>query len=274
MAEEEKHKEEETPKEPIEEVKEEKKKEETKTSKDDRRKKKEFDIEGWQPKTELGRKVKNGEIKSVSTILDKGIKIQEAEIIDALIPDLETDLLLIGQAKGKFGGGQRRIFKQTQKKTKEGNKPSFATYAVVGNKNGYVGAGYGKSKETVPSREKSLRNAKLGTIKITRGCGSWDCQCGTSHSIPFKVEGQEGGFKITLMPAPKGTGLTVEKEAGKILAMAGIEDVWSKTKGKTRNKINVIKATIKALKKINETKVQQKFNDVLSIKEGKIGAQE
>ena len=61
--------------------------------------------------------------------------------------------MLIGQARGKFGGGQRRIFKQTQKKTREGNKPHFTTTAVTGNKDGYIGMGAGKAKETVPARE-------------------------------------------------------------------------------------------------------------------------
>ena len=81
------------------------------------------------------------------------------EIVDILLPNLETDLLLIGQSKGKFGGGQRRVFRQTQKKTREGNKPKFSTIAIAGNKDGYVGIGYGKSKETVPAREKAFRSA-------------------------------------------------------------------------------------------------------------------
>ncbi len=53
--------------------------------------------------------------------------------------------------------GSRRVFRQTQKKTKEGNKPKFSTYAVVGNKDGYVGLGFGKAKETVPAREKAVQ---------------------------------------------------------------------------------------------------------------------
>ena len=93
----------------------------------------------WQPRTALGKKVKEGSIASIETILDQGLLIFEPEIIDVLLPGLENDLLLIGQAKGKFGGGQRRMFRQTQKKTAEGNKPKFAVCAVVGNKDGYVG---------------------------------------------------------------------------------------------------------------------------------------
>ena len=95
-----------------------------------------FDAEGWKPKTDIGKKVKSGEIKDIGEILDKGWKMLEPEIADALLPNLDIDLLMIGQAKGKFGGGQRRVFKQTQKKTQEGNKPKFATFAVAGNSNG------------------------------------------------------------------------------------------------------------------------------------------
>src|SRR3989338_3284600 len=76
--------------------------------------------EGWKPKTSLGIKVKNGEITTIDEVLDKRWRIMEQEIVDILLPNLQTDLLLIGQAKGKFGGGQRRVFKQTQKKTSEG----------------------------------------------------------------------------------------------------------------------------------------------------------
>ena len=103
--------------------------------------------------------------RSVDEILDSGRTILEPEIVDTLL-ELETEMLLIGQAKGKFGGGARRVFKQTQKKTKEGNKPSFASNAVVGNQNGLVGVGYGKSKETVPAREKAIRNAKKNIFKM------------------------------------------------------------------------------------------------------------
>ena len=114
----------------------------------------------------------------MSQILDQRMRILEPEIVDTLMPGMQTDLLMIGQSKGKFGGGQKRIFKQTQKKTQEGNKPHFATFAVIGNEDGFVGLGYGKSKETVPAREKAIRQAKLNVIKIRRGCGDWGCGCG------------------------------------------------------------------------------------------------
>ncbi|MCF7866541.1 30S ribosomal protein S5 [Candidatus Woesearchaeota archaeon] len=226
--------------------------------------------ENWQPKTELGKKVKSGEITNMDQILDNGMTILEPEIVDSLLAELDSELLLIGQAKGKFGGGQRRIFRQTQKKTREGNKPKFTTLAVVGNKNGYIGIGIGKSKETVPAREKAIKNAKLNIFKITRGAGSWASNSKEPTSIPYAVEGKVGSVKIKLMPAPKGKGLCVEKECGKILALAGIKDVWAKTEGQTKNKINLITACEKALRNLISTKTRPQDIETLSIQEGRL----
>ncbi|MBI2133255.1 30S ribosomal protein S5 [Candidatus Woesearchaeota archaeon] len=231
-----------------------------------------FSTDKWEPKTGLGKQVKEGRITDIDQILDSGKKILEPEIVDILLQNLSSDLMMIGQAKGKFGGGQRRVFKQTQKKTAEGNKPSFATYIVVGNKNGYVGIGYGKSRETVPAREKALRNAKLNIIKIRRGCGSWQCGCKEAHSIPFMITGKCGSVKLMLMPAPKGTGLVVQRESQKILEAAGIKDVWSKTIGQTRTTTNLIKATQKALTKLISTKLPSKYVQNLGAIEGKVEA--
>jgi|TARA_B100002003_G_C14078275_1_gene518717 small subunit ribosomal protein S5 len=227
----------------------------------------------WKPKTNLGNKVKNEEITEIDEILDKRLIILEPEIVDALMPNLRTDLLLIGQSKGKFGGGQRRVFKQTQKKTQEGNKPKFATYAIAGNEDGYVGIGYSKSKETVPAREKAIRNAKLNIVKISRGCGSWQCGCKEHHSIPFKIEGKCGSVRIMIMPAPKGTGLCIEQECQKILKIAGIKDVWSKTLGQTGTKINLVDACFDAIKKLIGTKILTKYKEQIGFLEGALEAE-
>ena len=213
------------------------------------------EFSSWTPKTELGRKVKNGEIKNIDEILNNGLKILEPEIVDILLPNLKVDFVLIGQSKGKFGGGKRKIFRQVQKKTSEGNKPSFAVYAVVGNENGYVGVGYGKARETVPAREKAIREAKKNIMKVRRGCGSWECGCSGNHSIPFKVSGKCGSVRLELMPAPKGAGLKTIDACTKILKLAGIKDVWSRSSGQRRTTINVVKACVNALKKLSEVKV-------------------
>jgi small subunit ribosomal protein S5 len=227
----------------------------------------EFNIEAWKPKTQLGIAVKNKEITNIDPVLDSGKRILETEIVDALLP-VEAEFLLIGQAKGKFGGGQRRMFKSTQKKTMEGNKAKFGSFAVVGDRNGHVGMGLGGSKETVPSREKALRQAKLNVFKIKRGCGSWQCNCQTPHSIPFTVEGKCGSVIVRLMPAPKGKGLCVEKECAKVLALAGIKDVWSKSFGQTKDKINMIKACEAALRQLSVIKMSEQYNAQLAVLDG------
>jgi len=228
-----------------------------------------FNVENWKPKTELGRKVKSGEINDIDEIFDKGYKILEPEIIDALLPSLESSLIQAGQSKGKFGGGKRSIWIQTQKKTKEGSNIKFSTVAVVGNKNGYVGVGHGKSKETMPAREKSIKQAKLSIIRIKRGCGSWESGGENAYSIPFKVSGKSGAAKIDLIPAPKGTGLCVENECKRILQLAGIKDIYSKSKN-SKTKLNLIKACFDALKKLSKVRVNENFAKEHNIVEGKI----
>ena len=217
-------------------------------------------IAQWVPKTRLGTAVKSGEITDIKDIVSKGHKIFESELVDILLPNLESDLMLGGQAKGKFGGGKRRIFRQTQKKTAEGNKPIFSVTAAVGNNNGYIGLGVGKSKETKPAREKAVRNAKLNLIQVARGCGSWECTCGGHHSIPYKLKGRCGSVRIELLPAPRGTGLVVEDDVKKILRLSGIKDAWSKTYGQTGSRANLVDACMKALKSSTEIKIKEGVN--------------
>ena len=226
------------------------------------------DLDRWQPKTDLGKRVKSRQITTMEEVFANNKPLLEPEIVDMLLPNLESDLLMIGQSKGKFGGGSRRVFRQTQKKTKEGNKPKFSTYAVVGNKDGYVGLGFGKAKETVPAREKAVRKAKLNLIKVVRGSGSWADARTAPNSIPFAVIGKCGSVTVELKPAPKGTGLKAQKEVVKVLKLAGIQDIWSKVRGQSRNMINVVKALEDALRKLNSTKVQEKHYKNLSIIHG------
>lgn len=204
--------------------------------------------EVWDPKTKLGRDVKEGKIKNIDEILDKDKKILEPEIVDNLI-EVKADLSAIGQAKGKFGGGKRRAWRQTQRKTKEGNVPTFSAMAIIGDERGHVGFGVGKAKETLPARDKAQRKAKINVMKVRRTCAAFDCACSEPHTVPFKVTGKEGSVRVILMPAPQGTGLVAGDEIKKVLKMAGIKDVYSKTFGRTRTTFNTIKATIDALSK-------------------------
>ena len=230
-------------------------------------------LDAWVPKTGLGKKVKNREITDIDSVLDQGSTILEPEIVDFLL-DTQSELLLIGQSKGKFGGGQRRVFRQTQKKTKEGNKPKFTTIAALGDKNWHIGIGLGKAKETVPAREKAVRKAKMNIFKIRRGCGSWQCNCKEPHTIPFAVTGKCGSVEITFMPAPKGKGLCAHSECAKILELAGVKDIWSTTRGQAKNRVNLIYACESALKQLTTLKVQPRFEKELSIVDGKIPVKE
>jgi len=214
-------------------------------------KRKEEKIE-WIPKTKLGKEVMNGNIKKIDDILDKNLKIFEPEIVDFLLPDIETEIIKIGQAKGKFGGGKRRPWRQTQKKTAEGNVPTFGCMVVVGDKNSHVGLGYGRAKETVPAKLKAIRKAKLNLFSVRRGCGSFDCTCSEKHSIPIKISGKVGSLLIRLIPAPKGTGLAADSECKKLFRLAGIKDIYTKSYGQTRTKINMLKASVDALKNLSK----------------------
>lgn len=207
-------------------------------------------IEAWAPKTKLGQEVKDGKIKNIDEILDNKRKILEPEIVDYLL-ELKSDLILIGQAKGKFGGGKRRAWRQTQRKTEEGNVPTFSTFAVIGDGKGHVGIGGGRAKETLPARDKAVKKAKLNIIKVTRACSAFDCSCSDPHSIPFEVTGKAGSVVVKLIPAPQGTGLVVANELKKILKFAGIKDVYSQTFGRKRTTFNLIKACMIALENTN-----------------------
>jgi small subunit ribosomal protein S5 len=207
-------------------------------------------VSEWKPKTELGREVKEGKIKTIDEILEKDRKILESEIVDSLL-NLKSDLISIGQAKGKFGGGKRRAWRQTQRKTKEGNVPTFSTLAVVGDENGHIGIATGRAKETLPARDKAIRKAKLNVIIIKRACAAFDCACSELHTVPFKTTGKSGSVKVTLIPAPQGTGLVIANELKKILKLAGVKDVYSQTFGKQRTTFNLVKACIEALRKTN-----------------------
>ncbi len=216
-------------------------------------------------KTELGKKVLAGEIKSIDDILSKNLKILEDGIVDYLIPDLKIEFLFIGQSKGKLGGGKRRIVKNTQKVTAEGKRQHFSAVAVIGDMNGHIGIGRGSGLESVIAKEKAVKNAKLNITKIILGCGSWECACHEKHSIPFTVEGRSGSVRVKLLPAPKGVGFCAADDIKTIVRLAGIKDIWSKVSGQTGTRINLGYATFKALKKLNLYRYNEKNKAELGI---------
>jgi small subunit ribosomal protein S5 len=191
-----------------------------------------------------------GRITSIDEILDSGKKILECEIVDVLAPELKNDLILIGGRSGKGGGAQRIPIKITAAMHRSGRRFTTKAMVVVGNEDGIVGLGRSSAVEGRDAMEKALKRAKMSLIKVTRGCGSWECECGGTHSIPYKTVGKSGSVQVILMPAPKGLGLVADDESKKVLTMAGIKDVWVKTKGNTQMRINLITAVFNALKNL------------------------
>jgi small subunit ribosomal protein S5 len=189
-------------------------------------------LEEWVPRTRIGKMVKEGKITSIDEIFAMNVPILEPEIVDYLLPDLKHEIIDVGIV---------------QKQTDAGELSRFRVVVIVGNENGYVGIGKGKAKQLRFAIEKAIINAKLNIAPVRRGCGSWECMCGTPHSVPFTVSGKSGSVRITLYPAPKGTGLVAGDVAKVVLRMAGIKDVWSKTLGETRTTYNFARATYNAL---------------------------
>lgn len=187
----------------------------------------------WVPKTLTGRLVKEGRITSVNQIFEQNLPIREVEIVDALLPSLKHEIVSINLV---------------QRQTDAGEVGQFQATVVVGNEDGFVGVGMGKSRQIRMAIEKAVVHAKLNIVPVKRGCGSWSCLCGEEHSLPFKVRGKVGSVEVFLLPAPRGLGIVASETAKVVLRLAGIQDVWTRTKGETRTPHNVAKAVYEALK--------------------------
>ncbi|HDD46223.1 MAG TPA: 30S ribosomal protein S5 [Candidatus Aenigmarchaeota archaeon] len=208
----------------------------------------------WIPKTRLGREVLEGKYKSIEDLLNAGEIILEPEIVDYLVPNLEHELIYIGGTPGKGGGIRRTATRMTARMHKSGKRFKLSAMVVVGNKDGIVGIGRAVANENRIAIEKALNQAKLNVISVRRGCGSWECNCGGNHSIPFATKGKCGSVVVKFYPTPKGVGIVAGNEIKKILRLAGIKDIWVKTFGQTRTRINLALAVFDALNKLNETK--------------------
>jgi len=208
----------------------------------------------WIPKTELGRQVVQGKYKDMKELLSKGEIVLEPEIVDYLVPDLKEELVYIGGTPGKGGGIRRTPTRMTARMHKSGRRFKLTSLVVVGNGDGIVGLGKATSNEHRTAIEKAIQHAKLNVINVRRGCGSWECNCGGTHSIPFRTEGKAGSVKVILNPTPVGVGIVANEETRKILQLAGVKDVWSKTFGMTSTRINLALAVFDALEKLSRTK--------------------
>jgi small subunit ribosomal protein S5 len=191
-------------------------------------------LEHWVPKTRIGKMIQEGRITTIEEIFTSGFLLRESQIADALLPDLQEEVININLV---------------QKQTDAGEKSRFKAIVAVGNRDGYIGLGFGKASQVRNAIEKAAANARLHIVPVRRGCGSWECGCGKHHSIPFRVEGKCGSVRIDIVPGPRGLGL-VASEVGKvILGLAGIKDCWTRSYGSTRTVPSFAYAVFDALKK-------------------------
>jgi len=195
----------------------------------------------WVPKTDVGRLVKTGQITSVEEIFAAGRKILEHQIVDHLYPDMNEETLEVSS---------------TQRMTDNGRKMQFRAIVLVGDKNGHFGIGAGKSEEVKPAIESAVKFAKRNLISVPLGCGSWECGCGKKHSLPIKVVGKLGSVEVSLIPAPRGLGVAANEVVKKVLSAAGVKDIWSFSRGHTRNVYNTAMAAAAALEQLNTMRIK------------------
>ncbi|MEM2917517.1 MAG: 30S ribosomal protein S5 [Candidatus Bathyarchaeia archaeon] len=191
-------------------------------------------IEGWVPRTKLGKMIQEGRITSIEEIFMEGQKIREPQIVDALLPDLQEEVISINLV---------------QKQSDAGEKSRFKAIVAVGNRDGYIGLGAGKAKQVRTAIEKASMSARLNITPVRRGCGSWECGCGRPHSLPFQVSGKCGGVEIVLIPGPRGLGLVAGEVSKVILGLAGVKDCWTRSFGSTRTIPSFAYAIFNALQK-------------------------
>ncbi len=194
---------------------------------------KEFDVAAWEPVTELGRMVKAGSVTSLEQIYSMGKSIEENGIVDALLPNINSEIVEI---------------KSVQRMTSNNRKQKFRVTAIIGDGNGHVGVGAAKDAEVKAAIDSAINAAKRNVMPVLMGCGSWQCTCGQQHSLPFITRGKCGSVEVLLKPAPKGLGIVASKHVKRMLELAGVKDIWSFSKGRTRTTYNVLMAVMDAFK--------------------------
>tara|TARA_R110001592_G_scaffold55262_2_gene169001 strand:+ start:2966 stop:3487 length:522 start_codon:yes stop_codon:yes gene_type:complete len=122
------------------------------------------------------------------------------------------------------------------KVTKGGRAFGFSAIVVVGDGNGVVGHGLGKSKDVSSAIAKAIEDAKKNLVRIPI----------LEATLPHEQKGKFGGAKVFLKPASHGTGVIAGGAVRHVLESVGIQDVLSKSQGSS-NPHNVVKATFNAL---------------------------
>lgn len=137
---------------------------------------------------------------------------------------------------------------KVSKTVKGGKNLRFSALVVIGDKKGKFGYGKGKAKEVPEAIKKALAAAKrnMFTLEVAK-----------NDSIAHQITGEFGATKVFLKPAPEGTGLVAGGPVRAILELAGVKNVYSKIYG-SRNKTNVVKATVDGLNNLKSYKQVEK----------------
>ncbi|MBQ1907749.1 MAG: 30S ribosomal protein S5 [Firmicutes bacterium] len=129
--------------------------------------------------------------------------------------------------------------RRVTKVVKGGKNSRFSVTVVVGDSDGHVGLGLGKSVEIPEAVRKASEDAKKNLISVPM----------KGTTIPHRTEGFAGAGRVLLMPAAPGTGVIAGGAARTVLEFAGIKDVRAKSLGSS-NAGNVANATLAGLKSL------------------------
>ena len=135
---------------------------------------------------------------------------------------------------------------------KGGRRFSFSVLAIIGDKKGKVGCGHGKANEVPDAIKKAIKNAKGKLIEVPIING---------RTIPHEITSKYISSKVMLKPASKGRGIIASGAVRSVVELAGYKDIVTKSLGSS-NKINVVKATIKSLKKLRTAEEIAKIRDM------------
>ncbi len=143
------------------------------------------------------------------------------------------------------------------KVVKGGRVFGFAALTVVGDGDGRIGMGQGKAREVPVAVQKAMDDARRNMVKV-------NLKQGTLH---YPVVGEHGAAKVIMRPASEGTGVIAGGAMRAVFEVAGVQNVLAKCIGSS-NPINVVRATIKALRSINNpaemaAKRGKKVEDIL-----------
>lgn len=129
--------------------------------------------------------------------------------------------------------------KRVAKVIKGGRRFAFRTVVIVGDNNGRVGIGVGKSRGVPDSIRKGSERARRAMRKVAL----------SGSTIPYEVTARYGGAKVLLKPASPGTGVIAGGGVRAVLEAAGVRDILTKSQG-SPNLLNVAMATMKALEQL------------------------